>query len=256
MDLFDLSGKAAIVTGGNGGIGFGIARGLVRAGANVAVAGRNRDKTEAAVGELNRLRDGASVGLDVDVTDDAQVRDMVGRTVERFGRLDILVNNAGIGIRKRPEEYSLEEFERIVDTNLTAVFLACQAAYPELKRAGAGKIVNIGSMASLFGHTFASPYAASKGGVVQLTKSLANAWAPDGIQVNCILPGWIETDMTNAARSYMPDLYDRVLARTPAGRWGRPDDLAGTAVFLASPASDFVTGVSIPIDGGYAVQMP
>ena len=255
MELFDLSGKAAIVTGGNGGIGLGIARGLVRAGANVAVAGRNREKNEAAVGELTGLRDGGAVALDVDVTDEGQVGGMVARTVEQFGRLDILVNNAGIGIRKRPEEYSLEEFERIVDTNLTAVFLGCRAAYPEMKRAG-GKIVNIGSMASLFGHTFATPYAASKGGVVQLTKSLAIAWAPDGIQVNCILPGWIETDMTNAARAYLPDLYDRVLARTPAGRWGRPDDLAGTAVFLASPASDYVTGVSIPIDGGYAVQMP
>ena len=256
MDLFDLSGKAAVVTGGNGGIGLGIARGLVRAGANVAVAGRNPEKTAAAVSELNGVRDGGAIGLDVDVTDEGQVGDMVARSVERFGRLDILVNNAGIGIRKRPEEYSLEEFERVVDTNLTAVFLGCRAAYPEMKRAGGGKIVNIGSMASLFGHTFATPYAASKGGVVQLTKSLAIAWAPDGIQVNCILPGWIETDMTNAARAYLPDLYDRVLARTPAGRWGRPDDLAGTAVFLASPASDYVTGVSIPIDGGYAVQMP
>ena len=181
MDLFDLSGKAAVVTGGNGGIGLGIARGLVRAGANVAVAGRNPEKTEAAVSDLNGVRDGGAIGLDVDVTDEGQVGDMVARSVERFGGLDILVNNAGIGIRKRPEEYGLEEFERVVDTNLTAVFLGCRAAYPEMKRAGGGKIVNIGSMASLFGHTFATPYAASKGGVVQLTKSLAIAWAPDGM---------------------------------------------------------------------------
>ena len=218
MRLFDLTGKVAIVTGGNGGIGFGIARGLAEAGASVAVAGRNREKTEAAIAELNGLRDGAAIGLDVDVTDERQARDMVARAVDRFGRLDILVNNAGIGIRKRPEEYSLDEFERVVDTNLTAVFVCCQAAYPEMKRAGGGKIVNIGSMASIFGHTFATPYAASKGGVVQMTKSMANAWATDNIQVNAILPGWIETDMTNAARNYMPDLYERVLARTPAGR--------------------------------------
>ena len=256
MRLFDLTGEVAIVTGGNGGIGLGIARGLAETGASVAIAGRNREKTEAAVAELNGLRDGAAIGLDVDVTDERQARDMVARAVDRFGRLDILVNNAGIGIRKRPEEYSLDEFERVVDTNLTAVFVCCQAAYPEMKRAGGGKIVNIGSMASIFGHTFATPYAASKGGVVQMTKSMANAWATDNIQVNAILPGWIETDMTNAARNYMPDLYERVLARTPAGRWGQPADLAGTAVFLASPASDFVTGVSIPVDGGYAVQMP
>jgi 2-dehydro-3-deoxy-D-gluconate 5-dehydrogenase len=256
MELFDLSGKVAIVTGGNGGIGLGIARGLAESGASVLVAGRNREKTDAAVKGLNEIRSEAAIGLDVDVTDEGQARDMVARARERFGRLDILVNNAGIGIRKRPEEYSLDEYRRVVETNMTAVFVCCQAAYPELKRAGRGKIVNIGSMASLFGHTFATPYAASKGGVVQMSKSLAIAWAPDNIQVNCILPGWIETDMTNAARSYLPDLYDRVLARTPAGRWGKPADLAGTAVFLASPASDYVTGVSIPVDGGYAVQMP
>ena len=256
MNPFDLREKVAIVTGGNGGIGLGIARGLAEAGASVVVAGRNREKTDAAVRGLNEVRSDAAIGLDVDVTDEAQVAEMVVRTRERFGRLDILVNNAGIGIRKRPEEYSLEEYRKVVDTNLTAVFVCCQAAYPELKRTGAGKIVNIGSMASLFGHTFALPYAASKGGVVQLTKSLAIAWAPDNIQANCILPGWIESDMTRAARSYIPDLFDRVLARTPAGRWGEPADLAGTAVFLASPASDFVTGASIPVDGGYAVQMP
>jgi 2-deoxy-D-gluconate 3-dehydrogenase len=256
VGLFDLSGKVAIVTGGNGGIGLGIARGLVQAGAAVAIAGRNRAKTEAAVRGLRELRDGSAIGLDVDVTDEAQVDRMVAGAIEQLGRLDILVNNAGIGLRKRPEEYSLEEFERVVDTNLGAVFVGCKAVYPAFKRAGGGKIVNIGSMASLFGHSFATPYAASKGGVVQLSKSMAIAWAPDNIQVNCILPGWIETDMTNAARQYLPDLYDRVLGRTPAGRWGRPADLAGTAVFLASPASDFVTGVSIPVDGGYAVQMP
>jgi len=254
--LFDLNGKVAIVTGGNGGIGLGIARGLVEAGASVVIAARDRDKTESAVRELNERRGGAAGGLAVDVTEEDQVRDMVSQSASRHGRLDILVNNAGIGIRKRPEEYDLEEYRRVVDTNLTAVFACCQAAYPELKRTGGGKIVNIGSMASLFGHPFAAPYAASKGGVVQLTKSLAIAWASDNIQVNCILPGWIETDLTNAARRHLPELYDRVLARTPAGRWGQPADLAGTAVFLASPASNFVTGVSIPVDGGYAIQMP
>ena len=255
MKLFTLKGKVALVTGGNGGIGLGIARGLAEAGASVMVAGRNREKTDAAVRELQALAP-RSGGLDVDITDPKQVATMVADVVSRLGRLDILVNNAGVGIRKRPEEYTLDEYDKIVTTNMTATFLCCQAAYPELKRAGGGKIVNIGSMASIFGHTFALPYAASKGGVVQMTKSLAIAWATDNIQVNCILPGWIETDMTNAARQYLPDLYDRVLARTPAARWGQPADLAGTAVFLASPASDYVTGVSVPVDGGYAVMMP
>jgi 2-dehydro-3-deoxy-D-gluconate 5-dehydrogenase len=136
------------------------------------------------------------------------------------------------------------------------VFLCSRAAYEPMKRGGGGKIVNIGSMTSIFGHPFSSPYAASKGGVVQYTKSCAIAWAEDNIQVNAILPGWIETNLTEGARRHMPDLNQRVLARTPAGRWGRPYDLAGAACFLASPASDFVTGVGIPVDGGYAVQMP
>ena len=141
MELFDLSGKVAIVTGGNGGIGLGIARGLAASGASVLVAGRNREKTDAAVKGLNEIRSEAAIGLDVDVTDEGQARDMVARARERFGRLDILVNNAGIGIRKRPEEYSLDEYRRVVETNMTAVFVCCQAAYPELKRAGGGKIV-------------------------------------------------------------------------------------------------------------------
>lgn len=254
--LFDLTGKVAIVTGGNGGIGLGIARGLVECGATVVVAGRDATKTEAAVGELNGMRSGAAAGCSVDVTDEDQVRRMVAQAVDRHGGLHILVNNAGIGIRKRPEEYTVAEFEQVIDTNLTAVFVCSQAAYGPMKQGGGGKIVNIGSMTSLFGHPFSMPYAASKGGVVQMTKSCAIAWAEDNIQVNAILPGWIETDLTAGARRHMPDLEAKILARTPAGRWGVPYDLAGTACFLAGPASDFVTGVSIPVDGGYAVQMP
>ena len=254
--LFDLAGKVAIVTGGNGGIGLGIARGLVECGAAVIVAGRDAAKTEAAVGELNELRAGAAAGCAVDVTDEEQVRRMVAQAIDAHGGLHILVNNAGIGIRKRPEEYTVAEFEQVVDTNLTAVFVCSRAAYEPMKQAGGGKIVNIGSMTSIFGHPFSMPYAASKGGVVQMTKSCAIAWAEDNIQVNAILPGWIETNLTAGARRHMPDLERRILARTPAGRWGVPYDLAGTACFLASPASDFVTGVAIPVDGGYAVQMP
>jgi 2-deoxy-D-gluconate 3-dehydrogenase len=253
---FDLTGRVAIVTGGNGGIGLGIATGLVEAGASVAVVGRNEEKTEAAVRGLNERRDGAAVGLRVDVTDEGQVNQMVADTVDNLGRLDVLIANAGIGIRRRPEEYTLEEFTTVVETNLTSVFLCCRAVYPEMKKVGGGKIVTIGSMTSILGHPFSMPYAATKGGVVQLTKSLAISWAPDNIQVNSILPGWIDTDLTVGARRHFPELNNKVLARTPAGRWGKPADLAGTAVFLSSPASDFVTGVPIPVDGGYAVQMP
>ena len=140
-----------------------------------------------------------------------------------------------------------------MDTNLTSAFVASQAAYPHLKRAGRGKIVNIGSMMSIFGGSYLAPYAASKGGIVQLTKSLAAAWAKDNIQVNAVLPGWIDTALTQRARKELTGLNERVLSRTPAGRWGEPADLAGIAVFLCAPASDFVTGTAIPVDGGYSV---
>ncbi len=157
-------------------------------------------------------------------------------------------------MRKQPQDYTLEEWRLVVDTNLTAAFVASQAAYPHMKRAGGGKIVNIGSMMSLFGASFVAPYGASKGGIVQLTKALATAWAKDDIQVNAVLPGWIDTALTRRARAEVPGLHERVLARTPAGRWGTPEDLAGIAVFLCSAASDFVTGTAIPVDGGYSSQ--
>jgi 2-deoxy-D-gluconate 3-dehydrogenase len=179
---------------------------------------------------------------------------MVDEAARKLGRLDILVNNAGTNIRKRPEEYSLEEWKLVMDTNLTSAFVASHAAYPLLKRAGGGKIVNIGSMMSIFGAAFVAPYGASKGGIVQLTRALACAWAKDNIQVNAVLPGWIDTALTRRARKDIPALDDNVMRRTPAGRWGVPADLAGIAVFLCSKASDFVTGTAIPVDGGYSVQ--
>jgi 2-dehydro-3-deoxy-D-gluconate 5-dehydrogenase len=250
MNPFDLSGKVALVTGGNGGIGLGMAKGLAQAGATVAIAGRNAAKAEAALKELGDN----SVFIEVEIGKAGSARAMVRETAERFGRLDILVNNAGMNIRKRPELYSAEEWHEVLETNLSGAFFAAQAAYPEMKRGGGGKIVNIGSMMSIFGASFAGPYAASKGGLVQLTKALATAWAADNIQVNAILPGWIDTDLTAVARAEIQGLHERVLARTPAGRWGHPQDFAGIAVFLASAASDYLTGVAIPVDGGYAAQ--
>ena len=159
---------------------------------------------------------------------------MVDAAVDRFGRLDILVNNAGMSIRKPAETYSATEWHSVLDTNLTGAFICAQAAHPAMKQGGGGKIINIGSMFSIFGAAYAVPYAASKGGLVQLTKSLAAAWAVDNIQVNAVLPGWIDTELTRDARREVAGLNERVLARTPAGRWGVPDDLAGIAVFLAS----------------------
>jgi len=253
MKLFDLTGRVAIVTGGNGGIGLGMARGLAEAGAAVAVAGRDQAKNAAAVDALRGV--GAeAIAIEGDLADPAASGAIVAAAVARFGRLDILVNNAGINIRKQPQDYALAEWNQILATNLTSAFLCAQASYPEMRKAGGGKIVNIGSMMSIFGASFTTAYAASKGGIVQMTKSLATAWAKDNIQVNAVLPGWIDTALTRRAREQVEGLHERVLARTPAGRWGLPEDHAGIAVFLASRASDFVTGTAIPVDGGYSVQ--
>ncbi|MCA6121620.1 glucose 1-dehydrogenase [Bradyrhizobium sp. WSM 1704] len=251
--LFDLSGKVAIVTGGNGGIGLGMARGLADAGAAIAIVGRNETKSKAAVEDL-RQRGVKAIAVATDVTDKAAVDGMIAQVVSELGRIDILVNNAGMSIRKPPHELELDEWSKVIDTNLTSAFVCSKAAYPALKASGSGKIINIGSMMSIFGASFAAAYAASKGGIVQYTRACANAWAPDNIQVNAILPGWIDTDLTRGARQQVPGLHERVLARTPAARWGAIDDFAGIAVFLASPASDFVTGTAIPVDGGYSVM--
>ena len=250
MELFNLKGKAALVTGGNGGIGLGMARGLAEAGATLAIAGRDKSKNAQAVKALG----GKTIALEADLRDEKSCRAMVGQAAERLGRLDILVNNAGTNVRKAPQDYSMEEWKLVLDTNLTSAFVASQAAYPHLKRAGGGKIVNIGSMMSIFGASFVAPYGASKGGIVQLTRALACAWAKDNIQVNAVLPGWIDTALTRKARQDIAGLHERVLARTPAGRWGEPEDLSGIAVFLCSPASDFITGTAIPVDGGYSSQ--
>jgi len=252
MKSFDLKGRVAIVTGGNGGIGLGMARGLADAGADIAVVGRNEEKSKAAVADL-KARGVKAIAVTTDVTDKTAVARMVGQVASELGRVDILVNNAGINIRKPPHVLEAEEWESVIDTNLTSAFLCSKAVHPMMKVAGRGKVINIGSMMSIFGASFAPAYAASKGGIVQFTRACACAWAPDNIQANAILPGWIDTDLTKRARLEVGGLHERVLARTPAARWGAIDDFAGIAVFLASPASDFVTGTAIPVDGGYSI---
>ena len=244
----------AIVTGGNGGIGFGIARGLADAGAAVAIVGRDTAKSDAAVAELRGAGANAAA-FTADLLDNEAVTSVVRAVGERFGGVDVLVANAGTNTRRRPEDYTMELWDSIVDVNLGSVFACCQAVYPMMKRRGGGKIITIGSMTSILGFSVGAPYSASKGAVVQLTKSLACAWAADAIQVNCILPGFIDTALTQKARRDVGDLEQRVIDRTPAGRWGTPDDCAGAAVFLASAASDFVTGASLAVDGGYSSFM-
>ena len=252
MGAFDLTGRVALVTGGNGGIGLGMARGLAKAGASLVIAGRNTEKNNAAVAELTAL--GAPCqAIAGDVADEAACRAMPETAKAIFGRLDVLINNAGIARGGVPQSVGLEDWNAVLQTNLTAVLIASQAAHPLMQAAGGGKIINIGSMYAIFGAPLTPAYAASKGGLIQLTKSLAAAWARNNIQVNAILPGWIVTDMTAGAKS-AEAFNTAIVARTPAGRWGEPEDFEGPAVFISSPASDFVTGVSLAVDGRFAIS--
>jgi 2-deoxy-D-gluconate 3-dehydrogenase len=253
--MFSLKDKVAIVTGGNGGIGMGISRGFASAGCDVMIAARDQAKTSSAVENIKSAFDVQVMGIQTDVRDESQIIHMIDQTLDQYGRIDILVNNAGISVAKMPQDYESAEWDKVLDVNLKSALLCSKAVYPAMQKAGGGKIICIGSMTSIFGAGLIAAYSASKGGVVQLARSLAIAWAPDNIQVNAILPGWIKTDMTKIIRDDLPDWNKSILARTPAGRWGDPEDLAGTAIFLASPASDFVTGVALPVDGGYAAMV-
>jgi len=258
MTLFDLSGQVAIVTGGNGGIGLGLAKGLAGAGAKVAITGRNAAKAEGALKTLKDL--GAeAVFVEGDIREEAFAARAVAETVARFGKLDILVNNAGAHAYGSAEKLSLADWHVDIDTNLTGTFLMCRAAYEQLKRAGTerphgGRIVNVGSLASKGALSYSVNYCASKGGVLQLTQALAVEWGPDGINTNCILPGWVETDITGGTKN-VPGLPEMIAQRTPTGRWGHPDDFSGIAVYLASRASDFMNGGSVTIDGGYSIKL-
>ena len=218
MQLFDLKGLVAIVTGGNGGIGLGMAKGLAQAGAAVVVAGRNAAKNTEAVAALRSANPQAQpMAGEVDVTQESACEGLVRATVERYGRLDSLVNNAGSNLRKAPQDYSLDEWRFLIDTNLTSAFLCSKFAYAPMVKAGGGKMINIGSMTSIFGAPFAAVYGATKGGIVQLTRGAASA-GPGQHQVNAVLPGWIDTDLTRQARKDVAGLHERVVARTTAGR--------------------------------------
>ena len=250
--LFDLTGRVAVVTGGNGGIGRGIALGLAEAGAAVAVFGRNDEKNQRVLSELKAIGN-PSLAVKVDVTNRAGLEPALNKVESKLGGIGILVNNAGIAslsggvLNEKPEDW-----DRVIETQLNAVFLLSKLAARSMLSRNGGKIINIGSMYSFFGSALVPSYSAAKGAIVQLTKSMAIEFAPHNIQVNAIAPGWIETDMTVVVRA-MP-MNDEILARTPAGRWGQPEEIAGTAVYLASRASDFVTGTTIRVDGGYAIR--
>ena len=252
--LFNLDGRVALVTGGNGGLGLGMALGLAEAGAHITVAARNTEKTATALSQIEATGVKA-LGFTADIGLESDITEMVAQTIEVFGRLDILVNNAGMVVRKEPQDLTTEEWDQVLDVNLRGAFLAAKSAYPHMKRQGGGKIINIGSMFSVFGGGGSgAPYSSSKGGLVQLSKSLAVAWAKDNIQSNAILPGWFMTELTSDIPVRQPERYDMISHRIPTGRWGEPDELKGAAVFLASEASDYVTGAVLTVDGGYSVM--
>lgn len=250
--LFDVTGRVAVVTGGNGGIGRAIALGLARAGASVAVLARNEQKNHAVLAEL-QTSGVPSLALQMDVTDRGALAPAMTQVEALLGPIDILVNNAGIA---KPSGGVLNEttetWDLTLETHLNSCFLLSQLAARSMVGRKRGKIINLASMYSFFGAARVPSYSAAKGGVVQLTKSMAIELAPHNIQVNAIAPGWIETDLTALARN--SPMSEEILVRTPANRWGEPDDLIGTAIFLASGASDFVTGVTLPVDGGYSIR--
>jgi 2-dehydro-3-deoxy-D-gluconate 5-dehydrogenase len=250
--LFDLTGRVAVVTGGNGGIGRGIALGLAEAGAAVAVFGRNHEKNQQVLSELKAIGV-PSMALRVDVTDRAGLEPAFHQVESELGGIGILVNNAGnVSLSGGVLNEKPEDWDSVIETQLNAVFLLSKLAAKAMVTRKGGKIINIGSMYSFFGSGLIPSYSAAKGAIVQLTKSMAIELAPHNIQVNAIAPGWIETDMTAPVKT-MP-LNDEILSRTPAGRWGQAEEVAGTAVYLASRASDFVTGTTIRVDGGYAIR--
>jgi len=250
--LFDLTNRVAVVTGGNGGIGRGIALGLADAGAAVAVLGRNDEKNRRVLSELKAI--GVhSIAVRIDVTDRASLEPAMNKVERELGGVDILVNNAGnVSLSGGVLNEKPEDWDSVIETQLNAVFLLSKLAALSMRGRKGGKIINIGSMYSFFGSGLIPSYSAAKGAIIQLTKSMAIELAPHNIQVNAIAPGWIETEMTAPVRT-MP-LNGEILARTPAGRWGQAEEVAGTAVYLASRASDFVTGTTIRVDGGYAIR--
>ena len=250
--LFDLSGNVAVITGGNGGIGRSIALGLAETGASVAIFGRNEEKNKKTLAELKAIGVPA-MAIKIDITKRTELAPAIQKVEQELGSISILVNNAGIavlsgGILNETEE----EWDGVIETQLNAVFLLSKLVAKSMVENKRGKIINIGSMYSFFGSSFAPSYSTAKGAVIQLTKSMAVELAEHNIQVNAIAPGWFDTDMTAVVKT-MP-LYDEIIMRTPAGRFGLTEELAGTAVFLASKASDFVTGETIRVDGGYAIR--
>jgi 2-dehydro-3-deoxy-D-gluconate 5-dehydrogenase len=245
MKLFDLSGKKALVTGAGSPVGIGraMAQAIKEAGADVLILSRSTRVFDVA-------KEDGFLAIQADLTDRAQLQKGFDQAVAQLGTLDILVNNHGFTLVHEAETFAIEDWDRMLETNLTSVFLLCQLAGRIMLQKGYGKIINMASMMSFFGGTLIPSYAASKGGIAQLTKALGNEWIGRGVNVNAIAPGLIETELTAGLKTN-PVRRQEFASRIPAGRFGRPDDIRGTAVFLASRASDYLSGAIIPVDGGF-----
>lgn len=252
LDRFRLDGRVALVTGGTKGLGRSMATGFVEAGAQVVVVSRHAAEATAVAAELTAHGGARCAGYAADVTDPGQVAALVEQVIREFGQVDVLVNNAGINIRGAIESVSVDDFDLVQAVNVRGPWLVCRALAPHFKARRYGRVINVGSMLSLVGMADRTPYATSKGALLQLTRVLALEWARDGITVNAMLPGPFATEM-NLPILQNPDIYQAFVARIPLGRWGELEEIQGLALFLASDASSFVTGAAFAVDGGYTV---
>ena len=251
LELFELKGKIAMVTGATRGLGEVSARTLASAGADIAVCGRSADDLKRVTDEIRKLGR-KTEGFFIDVTSKPSVSDSVDRILETFGRIDILVNNAGVNFRVPVLEFPEEEWDRVINTNLKGYFLVAQAVVPQMLQNGYGKVINMSSILGAVGLPHQVAYASSKGGVDQMTKVMALEWAKQGVRVNAIGPTYFETELVTQIRND-PERFKFINERTPMGRWGYLPELEGAVIFLASPASDFITGQTIYVDGGWTI---
>jgi len=251
LDIFDLTGKIAMVTGSTKGLGEVASLALAKAGANIAVCGRNEDDLKRVTEEIRNIGAEAE-GFFLEVTDKEQIIQCSKEILNHFGQIDILVNNAGINFRVPVLEFPEEKWDQIIDTNLKGYFLVAQAIVPQMIDNGYGKVINISSIFGRVGMMNQLAYASSKGGVNQMTKVMALEWAQKGVRANAIGPTYFETDLVTQIRQD-PDRYNFIIERTPMGRWGHLHEIEGVVIFLASPASDFITGQTIYIDGGWTI---